>query len=59
MARKLRAVLPDLGLNGEKAVVTDVRNRVIIVYGWISRLFLDQTGGVISSSGRYAEMTAM
>ena len=33
MARKLRAVLPDLGLNGEKAVVTEVRNRVIIVDG--------------------------
>lgn len=29
-ARKLRAVLPDLGLKGEKEVVTEVRNRVII-----------------------------
>lgn len=31
IARKLRAVLPDFGLKGEKAVVTEVRNRVIIV----------------------------
>lgn len=31
MARKLRAVFPDLGLKGEKAVETEVRNRVIIV----------------------------
>ena len=31
MARKLRAVLPDLGLNGEKEVEIEVRKRVIIV----------------------------
>lgn len=31
IARKLRAVLPDLGLKAEKEVVTEVRNRVIIV----------------------------
>lgn len=31
MARKLRAVLPDLGLKGEKAVVTEVRYLVSIV----------------------------
>jgi hypothetical protein len=30
-ARKLRAVLPDLGLKGEKAVETEVRKRVIIL----------------------------
>jgi hypothetical protein len=30
MARKLRAVLPDLALKGEKAVETEVRKRVII-----------------------------
>ena len=34
MARKLRAVLPDLGLKGEKAVVTEVRYLVSIVGGW-------------------------
>ena len=33
MARKLRAVLPDLGLKGEKAVVTEVRYLVSIVGG--------------------------
>lgn len=31
IARKLRAVLPDLGLKGEKAVVTEVRNLVSMV----------------------------
>lgn len=31
IARKLRAVFPDLGLKGEKAVETEVRNRVIMV----------------------------
>lgn len=31
MAKKLRAVLPDLGLKGEKAVLTEVKNLVIIV----------------------------
>ena len=31
MARKLRAVLPDLGLKGEKEVVTEVKNLVIIL----------------------------
>lgn len=31
MARKLRAVLPDLGLKGEKAVVTEVRYLVSMV----------------------------
>jgi hypothetical protein len=31
MARKLRAVLPDFGLNGEKAVETEVKKRVIIL----------------------------
>jgi len=30
IARKLRAVLPDLALKGEKEVVIEVRNRVII-----------------------------
>jgi hypothetical protein len=30
-ARKLRAVLPDLGLKGEKAVETEVKKRVIIL----------------------------
>lgn len=30
-ARKFRAVLPERALNGEKEVVTDVRNLVIIV----------------------------
>lgn len=30
-ARKLRAVLPDLALKGEKAVVTEVMNRVIML----------------------------
>ena len=30
MARKLRAVLPDMGLKGEKEVVTEVKNLVII-----------------------------
>jgi len=30
MARKLRAVLPDLGLKGEKEVEIEVRKRVII-----------------------------
>lgn len=37
-ARKLRAVLPERGLNGEKVVLTVVRNRVIIftVCGLIS-----------------------
>lgn len=30
-ARKFRAVLPDLGLNGEKAVTTEVMYLVIIV----------------------------
>jgi len=30
-ARKLRAVLPDLGLKGEKAVVTEVRYLVSIL----------------------------
>lgn len=34
IARKLRAVLPDLGLKGEKAVVTEVRKRVSILGGW-------------------------
>jgi hypothetical protein len=33
MARKLRAVLPDLGLKGEKAVVTEVRYLVSILGG--------------------------
>jgi hypothetical protein len=32
-ARKLRAVLPDLGLKGEKAVVTEVRYLVSILGG--------------------------
>ena len=32
-ARKLRAVLPDLGLKGEKAVVTEVRYLVSIASG--------------------------
>jgi len=36
MARKLRAVLPDLGLKGEKAVVTEVRYLVSIVGGIFS-----------------------
>jgi len=31
MARKLRAVLPDFGLKGEKDVEIEVRNRVIIL----------------------------
>lgn len=31
IARKLRAVLPDLALKGEKEVVIEVRKRVIIV----------------------------
>jgi hypothetical protein len=33
MARKLRAVLPDLGLKGENAVVTEVRYLVSILGG--------------------------
>jgi len=40
-ARKLRAVLPDFGLKGEKAVVTEVMNFVIIfVYGSFLFFFL-------------------
>lgn len=34
IARKLRAVLPDLGLKGEKAVVTEVRNLVSMMDEW-------------------------
>jgi hypothetical protein len=36
MARKLRAVLPDLGLKGEKAVVTEVRYLVSILGGVVT-----------------------
>lgn len=43
-ARKLRAVLPDLGLKGEKAVVTEVRYLVSIFWGenrcWFGLLWL-------------------
>lgn len=34
IARKFRAVLPDLGLKGEKAVVTEVMYLVIMVTRW-------------------------
>jgi hypothetical protein len=40
IARKLRAVLPDLGLKGEKAVVTEVRYLVSIVGGIVGFLGL-------------------
>lgn len=40
MARKLRAVLPDLGLKGEKAVVTEVRYLVSIVGGCLRFLVM-------------------
>lgn len=63
MARKLRAVLPDLALKGEKEVVTEVRNRVIIVadrrnvgrpLGWLKTAAISfevQEGGVCFCDG--------
>ena len=54
MARKLRAVLPDLGLKGEKAVVTEVRYLVSIVGGCLR--FLAMYGFCYCSVAREVEM---
>jgi len=52
MARKLRAVLPDLGLKGEKAVVTEVRYLVSILGGCCLGLCLS-VGGIVFATGEF------